>query len=321
MTALETQGAGKAPDFSVFHKPVIGKLGDFFNLPKPRYEGGIVIPFQGKTTFYYIEAYDSGSRGFTEQLEYSSLVDQTVELYLATYPYRDHDMSVERIMRGLSHPRTKLLIAYDGDVAKGFGLFPRFSFEGEPVIYSSRAFLKEGDGLGTGVLDLGIQLHQEDAIKGRNKIPSWGVLMTQNVYSKMTLDKLKEQGRIKKILPFDVRYDDKVDPDAPLAKRLMGAVHNYVNLNSAALFTGTGVSRGELREVGENEVRKPDKYDAKGNETAAWKTFHQMFTEATYEEPQNLGMSVHNGDVDYIAFKFCKPGIVVDTRIQDLTAA
>ncbi len=308
MTALETE----AERASLFLEQMeVESIEGPLDMAEPRYGAGLVLPFQGKTAFYQIEAYDSGPKGFTEQPEYSALNEEIVELYLATYPYRDRDISVKRMKRGLSHPRSKLLVARHGDETKGFGLFPKFYFEGEPVIYSTRAFLVEGDGLGTFILDAGIQLHQADAIKGRNRIPRWGVLMTQSVYSILTLIKLKSekhQKRLEELLPFDFRYDNKIHPDAPLAMKLWTQVENHVGLSSTELIKGTGVSRGELREIGENEVKKPER----DKEPEAWQLFHQMYTDPTPDEPYNLGMRLHNGDVDFVTFRIRRPSSDVD---------
>lgn len=263
---------------------------------RPLFEGGEINHFAGKTKPYSIEIYNSGKRnGFTGMPEYSGLIDVATNLYLNIYSTRDRELSIDRMKRGLSHPRTILMLALHQGTPVGFGLFPRLLISGEPVIYSSRGFepKHEGEGLGTQVLDKAIQLHQKESYRSIR----FGVLMTQNAFSVVTLYKLKERGLIEKILPFDERYDQ--DPEQE-AQRIMLGVHREVYMKSLVLIPPTGVSRGELKELGMNEAiyRRP----RQGYEEAS-RIHETMVSSPSMKIPNGLGMNREDGDVVYVTFK------------------
>lgn len=293
MSAVE-KGAVDAP---IYKEP---KNGNGLHL-STLFGRGKVMTFQGKTNFYPIEIYRSGNQTpFTRMPEYSGLIDVTTDLYLGIYPTRKRGISIDRMRRSLSHPRTILMLARDGDTPVGFGIFPRLLFGGDSVLYSSRGFLPdhEGQGLGTHFLDTAIQLHQQESYR----FIRYGVLMTQNWLSVVTLRKLQRSGMIGKILPFDERYDKKEDDKYVNreAQYTVLGVHREVYLNSLGINTGTGVSKGELVELGMNEASRPSRED-----TEAWK-IHQQMVSPPYEPYNGLDMNREGGDVVYVTFELKK---------------
>lgn len=270
----------------------------------PLFERGVVTHFQGKTNFYDIETYHSGNDGnqapFTKMPEYAGLVDLAAQLYLDIYPTRNRNISIDRMRRSLSHPRTILMLARDGDIPVGFGIFPRLIIAGESVLYSSRGFLPghEGQGLGTHVLERAIQLQLEES----HRFIRYGVLMTQNWLSVVTLRKLQRACVIGKILPFDERYDRREDSQSVNrdAQYIMLGVHREVYLNSLGINTGTGMSKGELVELGMNEATRPSRED-----TEAWE-IHQKMVSPPYEPYNGLDMNREGGDVVYVTFELKK---------------
>ena len=257
--------------------------------------GGRETPFNGKTKVYTIKTFHSGRDRFMEMSEFAPLIDQATDLYLKVYPTRDTDMSVERMKHSLSHPRTILMLAEHKGVPVGFGIFPRLLIGGEPVPYSSRAFLPEheGQGLGPHTLGTAIELHQEEVARS-HRIIHYGFLMTQNAFSIDTLRKIPSIGEI---FPFDMRYNiDRV------AQYLLLGVHNQVYLASQGINTITGVSEGELSEIGMNEAYKPDRNHR------AWKIHQEMVSSLL---TGGLGMNRERGDVVYVGFRIKRPEDIV----------
>lgn len=250
--------------------------------------------FQGKTNIYAVETYYSGrSNRFTAMPEDSDLVGTVTGLYLAVYPNRDREISIDRMRRGLSHPRTILMLAKHQGIPVGFGIFPRLPIDGEPVLYSSRAFMPEheGQGLGTHFLDKAISLHQE-IVTGMHRSLRWGVLMTQSAFSILTLKRLQELGRIGKIYPLDEPYDRNRD-----AQSVLLGVHKEVLMYSQSIDTRTGVSISELGELGMNEAYRPRREHQEAFE------IHQRMVSA----PPGWGMNRERGDVVYVTFELKKP--------------
>lgn len=303
MNAVE-KGAIDALTYLEGHKPEIGEglhLNTLFG-------GGRVTTFQGKTNLYDLETYNSGRAAFTDMPEYAGLVDLATEVYLATYPNRGRDKSIERMRKGLSYPRTILMLALHEGYPVGFGIFPRlFTPEGS-VLYSSRAFQRghDGQGLGTYVLRKGIRLQQEESAKA-HRLLHWGNLMTQNELSIYTLGKLKKAGVIEKIFPFDHLYDeaeeDEKDKDTDAARHIMLGMHNRFHIDSIGINNFTGVSKGELRELGPNETyRRPPE----NPELLA--IYSRMVKAPTWNNHLNLYMNLPDGDVVYTTFKLKRSG-------------
>lgn len=302
MQAVE-QEAANALNYIEGHKPAIGEGLHLSTL----FGGGRVMTFQGKTNLYDLETYNSGRAAFTDMPEYAGLVDLATEVYLDTYPKRDRNKSIDRMRRGLSHPRTILMLALHEGNAIGFGIFPRlFTSEG-PVIYSSRAFQggHDGQGLGTLVLGRGIQLQQEESSKAHRSL-HWGNLMTQNELSIYTLYKLKEAGIIEKIFPFDYLYDEteeeKKDIDADAARHIMLDMHNRFHIDSMGINNVTGVSKAELRELGPNETYR------RAPENPELREIYDRMVKSPWNNPMNLSMHFPDGDVVYTTFKLKKFG-------------
>lgn len=260
---------------------------------KSLFERRGVVAFQGKTKNYCIETQMTpNGHVFTDTPEYSGLVEVVTNLYLAVYANRDRDISIERMRKSLSHPRTILELAtYKGNPV-GFGIFPRLIISGEQVLYSTRAFKEdhEGEGLGTHVLSEAIRLHQGESAKAHRSL-RWGALMTQNPLSVLTLRKLD---LIELIYPFDALYGGKNRQ----AQSLLLGIHKAVYMSSRGIDTITGVSKGELSEIGMNETYRPSR-----EHTRAWEIFQKMISPA----PDGFGMNREAGDVVYVLFKFKKP--------------
>lgn len=277
-----------------------------------RTESGTIFPttepFQGKAGSYVVEAhYSDKSNRFTDMPEYSRLLATVTDLYLGVYPNRDREISIERMKRGLSHPRTILMLAKHEGIPVGFGIFPRFFINGEPILYSTRAFMPkhEGQGLGTHVLNRAILLHHE-IVTGMHRSLRWGVLMTQNAFSIVTLKRLQESGRVGKIYPVDELYGENRD-----AQSILLAVHREVYMHSLGIDTFTGVSRAELRELGMNEAYRPNREHAD-----AWEVHQRMVS----SRPEGWGMNRERGDVVYVTFELKKPnGVVVGSPLAQVT--
>lgn len=250
-------------------------------------EGGKAIGFQGKTNVYRIEIYNSGYRSaFIDRPEYSGLIDVVTGLYLDIFQNRDRDISIERMRKSLSRPRTLLMLAMYQGVPVGFGIFPRFLINRESVLYSTRAFLPEheGQGLGLHFLDEAIRLHQK-ALSRSHRLLRWGVLMTQNALSVVTLRRLDV---VEKIFPFDELYTADRE-----AQYYMLAIHSKVFLSSRFLSTITGVSKGEMSKIGMNETYRPNR-----EHQEAWQIYQRMVS-----PPPNLDMNREGGDVVYVTFR------------------
>lgn len=252
------------------------------------FPGGVSTVFQGRTKEYCIETYSTtNGHSFTDMSEYSGLIDTVTDLYLSIYPNRDRNISIERMKKSLSYPRTIVMLARYEEQSVGFGIFPRMLITGEPVLYSTRAFQKEHERehMGSHTLSKAIRIHQEESQKG-HRVMRYGVLMTQNAYSVTSLARIP---CIDRVLPFKGERYSKY----PQAKYYMLRVHSEVMLNSRTIETDTGVSRGELSELGMNEVR-PDR-----SEEAAW-AIHQ---EMVLPYPEGLNMNREGGDVVYVTFE------------------
>lgn len=259
--------------------------------------------FQGKTRLYRVETYRSGTNrsGFLGVPEYERLVEIIRDSYLNTYPTRDRDISIRRVERSLSHPRTILELALYEGIPIGYGIFPRLRIETndpepESVLYSSRAFQEEheGEGLGTHFLSEAIRLHQEERVQLHKPLLKWGALMTQNAYSIRSLIKLQRLGIIGKIRPFDEIFERD-----PKSQSLLLGVHQQAFVGSLGIDTITGVSRGELRELGMNEAYKPSREDV-----GAWEIHQKM----VLHPPHGLGMNRDAGDVVYVLYDIPRPG-------------
>ncbi|MBI4038698.1 hypothetical protein HY384_01950 [Candidatus Daviesbacteria bacterium] len=266
--------------------------------PESPFKGGPASIFQGSTRLYEIQTIRSGSEhGFVEKTNigyevipgHEALVSIIDGLYRGVYPNRSKrnpELTTERVLKSLSYPRTILLLASYQREPVGFGIFPRFYIGDEPVLYSSRAILPEHEqeGLGTFFLKRGIELHQIACLRTKKPLLN-GVLMTQSAYSVLSLENLRRDGIIEKIQPFEEPYDKE-------GKRILYGVHALVFVSSAAI-EDTGVSRGELIEVGINEA-----FTTPTEGTRAWNRYLTM----VLRPPAGVGMSPQAGDVVYTRF-------------------
>jgi|SRR3989344_4622463 len=224
----------------------------------PRFTGEPFLPearvnfFQGKSRGYTIERYvvtDPNRRDLTEI---------AIAVSLFTYPNRDKELLTERVIQGLSHPRTVLQIArYEGNPV-GTAVLRKITFNvGAParrkrVGYSSRAIVEEHEGewLGTMFLEEGVKAQDEDV----NPIDAIA-LMTQNVQSFLTLRRAKRRLDFEgSIRPFERLYRGRTPED------LLLSVHKEVRLASDEIRLWNGVSVGELKELGSNErIYRPER--------------------------------------------------------------
>ena len=255
----------------------------------------VISPFGGKSKGYDIDTYYSGKRtAFTAMPEYAGLIDAVTDLYLCIYPTRDREISIERMRKWLSHPRTILMLVLNEDIPVGFGIFPRLIVDRERVLYSSRALLPEHEGqhVGTHLLDKAIRLYQEELARTHSSL-HWGVLMTQSAFSIVTLKKLQREGNIGTIFPVDEPYDHNRD-----AQSVLLAVYREVYLRSLSIDTITGVSRGELGGLGMNEAYRPSR-----EHQEAYKIHQRMVS----SPPDGWDMNRERGDVVYVTFELKRP--------------
>lgn len=245
----------------------------------PLLPGAIVSQFRGKSRIYRIERYWVTADNRQELTEIAK------DVYLRTYPTRLQELSEERTIQGLSHPRTVLQVArYKGNPV-GTATMRRMTFNvGYPsrrkrVGYSSRAIVErhEGQWLGTKFLEEGVKAQEEDEIK-LDAI----ALMTQNVQSFLTLRRaVRKLGFEGKIRPFEKLYTGRTLED------LLLLIHREVRMSPDLLRIWNGVSEGELKELGPNErVFRPERG------TEAW----------DYDELMVKGWGVNKGrgDVVYV---------------------
>lgn len=262
---------------------------------KPLFRGGTCTVFEGKTNSYIIDTYYSNNGNRTSFLEktqvYGELIESVTKLYTDIYPRRNRELSLERVRKNLSYPRTILMLARYRDELVGCGIFPRLliptDFTTEPVVYSSRTFRHkhEGQGLGTYVLGKAIELHQEEVVRSRRAI-RYGALMTHNPQSVASLEKLPSVGEI---FPFEKSYEQNREE-----QQILLGIHKAVYIASPEIDIN-GVSRHELWEQGMNETYRPtSKY------TRAYEIYEKMIS------PRGLRMNREAGDVVYVIYKLKK---------------
>lgn len=268
--------------------------------------GGTVTQFRGKTRFYTIETYYNGNRtAFTEMSEYFGLVNLVTALYLEIYPNRDKDLAEARMEQGLSHPRTRLdLLLHEGNPV-GYGISSRFFIDGEPVVYISRAIQEKhgGENAGTYFVNSAVQWHQEESMRSHRQL-HWLALMTQNPLSVLTLEK---SPYIDRIFPFGERYNSKRNREA---QSLMLGVHQKVYMFSRGINTSTGVSKGELRELGMNENFRPSREHPR-----ALAIYQEMIS------PEGLDMNREAGDEVYVLARIKRPDPVDAVAMTFIQAA
>ncbi|MDO8573685.1 MAG: GNAT family N-acetyltransferase [Candidatus Daviesbacteria bacterium] len=264
--------------------------------------------FAGKDQRYTIivcRSDRSNKSGFIEMPESADLIEAVTEVYLGVYPERNRDLSRARVRKSLSYPRTTLMLAEHQGKPVGFGIFPRLLINGHidrepvPVLYSSRGFLSEHErqGLGTHVLEEAIRLHQEELWRSHRSL-RWVAFMTMNPHSVASLWKLPMVGET---WPIKKPADDQEKPTVnyylqdSTQQHIMLGVHSRVYMSSESISTRTGVSEGELRELGMNETYRPSPdqrlpYD-----------IHQIMV-------HQLGMNREKGDVVYMTAEVKQPG-------------
>lgn len=281
---------------------------------EPLFRGGVVTPFVGRSgRAYHIETHKSGNeRGFVRIIEstgtaliapeYADLVATVKGLYLSVHSERaerNMGLAIERVMRSLSHPRIILELIVSEGAPVGYGIFPRLILDPQDqslqVLYSSRAVLPayEADGVGTHILKEAIKQHQEELARAHRAPLRGGFLMTQSAYSIRSLEHLQEEGIVDKTYPFDETYDKLT-----WGKRALYATHAKVFLVSDAIDGLTGVSKGELRELGRNEA-----FTVPAEGTASYR-IHQRMVNHPSHPSGGFGMNIHAGDVIYTLFTF-----------------
>lgn len=217
---------------------------------------GEITSFKGRSLrVFSIESYYSNGSSFKDRTaEDAQMVLDILSNYIKAFPNRDIGKSQARVMDSLRHPKTLALLArYQGEVV-GHGIFPRFVVEGENsrenYMYTSRAIQKdfEGDGLGMEMWRIasGI-MHQR--LTGRNRLIKGIIMMTQNAASIRSLELLRENGIMDGIIyPFERRWDK-----CRSAQTAMLTAYSQFRLRPRRLNIETGVSEGELEELGPNE--------------------------------------------------------------------
>lgn len=290
--------------------PVSGKVNIKHKLPKPLFEEGEVSEFQGEGNLYYIETYRThNGSGFVKRVSESSyqdipefvgLVGLVRDLYEEVYPERsrkDPDLTTKRVLKSMSFPRTILMIAMHEQLPVGFGIFPRLDVRGEPVLYSSRGFVKEHEhhGLGTIFLERSIGQHRDESLRAHRSLTN-GMLFSQNWYSLRSLEILKERGVIENIQSpiFDESYDEA-------GKHILYGIHSQVWVASASIEE-SGRSQGELRVVGPNEAATVPEEGTRAREIHDKMIFHP---------PYGLGINVGAGDVAFVRFTFPRSPLVL----------
>lgn len=265
--------------------------------PIPQYPRGETTLFKGRTRLYLIRMYRSGSdRGFVRKIdekhfeiypEHLPLIERHDANYREVYPERAKRKPVEtrnRILQGLSYPRTFQYEIYEQSTQVGDGTFTRMDAGPESFITSSRAIKEEHvhEGIGTHILELAIRRHKREAARwGRPLNEGW--LMTQRWESIKSLSKLKEKGVIDKIQPIDEQFDEK-------GKRLLYIAHAQMRMHSTGIDL-TGRSTGELIELGWNE-----NLDIPEEGTEA----REINDKIVLRPPAGAGVSFVNGDVLYV---------------------
>lgn len=225
------------------------------------------------------------------------MVDLSRNLYAAVYPERarrNPELTTDRVLKSLSYPRTILMFALHEEVPVGYGIFPRLDIEGRPVLYSSRGYVldHEREGIGTHVLERAIELHRRESARARRPLFD-GMLMTQNWYSIRSLEHLRDSGVIEKIQSLDEPYDDE-------GKIILYGVHSKVFVASTAI-EDSGLSRGELREVGRNEAAIVPEEGTRA---------HEIYQKMVLRPPYGIGLSPHAGDVWYLRFTFPRAAVL-----------
>lgn len=243
MSAIE-QGAEKASNISVV-KSVYRN-----GFKKGRVSNFRSFPIE---TFVDTEDDDAYTRNRT------ALIRVVTALHLARFDDRNPVISIQRIFRGMTHPRTALMLVGEPGQSRGhwvgYGLFRGISiydeddFETDPqeVDYSSRALMPgfEGQGVGTHMLVESLKIFN----------PDWLVLMTQNEASIRTVQHLREKGLVKQHYPFgepmgEVTYDtNKAAQDVMLATRRVVRLSNISRVHDHI-----GLAERELSEIGMNRA-------------------------------------------------------------------
>lgn len=265
---------------------------------------GEVTHFSGKTKEYDIKTIKSGAfRAFVtgnELMGYEAVPDckevvETVDnLYRLVYPLRakrNPELTTRRVLKSLSHPRTTLELILDEGEPVGYGVFPILDINGTPVLYSSRAILKEHtrEGIGTHILEKVIESHKRASARTQKPLRE-GMLMTQKWESIRSLEELKMRGIIDKIQPFDEPYDQE-------GKRILFGVHSLMFVGSSGIEE-TGVSHAEVEEVGPNETATIPEEGSRG-----WQIQQKM----VLHPPNGAGLNLQAGDMQYVRFTLHNP--------------
>lgn len=260
----------------------------------------IEIPFQSpKGNTYNIEVRKSDEVPFSigpRNRPFFALY----ELYSKVYPYRDPNLSLERVVNMLSHPRTLLMMAkFEGQYV-GFGVFPRFEMEECDVMYSSRGVVQphEAYQIGPRFLDLGIQMHNEELRKDGRRI-EYVALYTQNPVSAASADSAEYMDNIR---PFRRSLNKAGGLYVPrsVPQRIMHRLSAEVLTNTTEVNLITGVCTSELADLGPNQSYVPGKSGRVDG----------IFDEMTNEDlDKGLGMKVEKGDVVIVIADALEPNL------------
>lgn len=255
--------------------------------------------FSGRTRSYTVKTFKSGAEhGFVrvsaQQFqpieEFAPLVGIIHNLYCDVYPERarrNPELTAQRILQSLSHPRTILELILCGEKPVGYGIFPKLDVGGEPVLYSSRAILAQHiqEGLGTHILGEAIVQARKESARCKRRPLRSGFLMTQKWESIRSLEVLKERGLVGTIQPIDKPFDSE-------GEKLLFMVHSQMRINSTGIEL-TGRSRRELIEVGFNENAEIPREGTRG-----WEIFQKIVS----RQPEGAGVNLFDGDVLYVRF-------------------
>lgn len=259
----------------------------------------IETPFRGKNNDYIIVTHMIGRRpiinkdGSLARPEYTDVVADIVNLYLAVNYFRNEELGIERAKRSLSHPRTYIEMVLHNRIPVAYGIFPKFTIEGIPVVHSTRMITKEHQGelVGGHLFQNAVEMHQRDRIETHRSPILWGALETQNPASIASLEKIPWIGTI---FPFHKLYSED-----PVARRLVGEVYNKISTEDSLNFNRvTGVSTGELSALGMNEAYRPREGEGRVRE---------IYLQMIRPFPRGLAMNREDGDLAYTMLLFQYP--------------
>lgn len=182
--------------------------------------------------------------------------------YTKVFPNRDEEKSFLRIAGSLEHRKTLAVLARYQDEVVGHGIFPRYNYDYDTYMYSSRAIQKdyEKDGLGMEMWRIALNMHQ--SMIGRNRFIRGIYFMTMTAVSIRSLEVAREAGIMSgTIFPLEMRYGQSSE-----AQSAMLAGFTRFRLTAEELNVGeeergvpqelglnNGIVKNELAYLGNNE--------------------------------------------------------------------